>query len=280
MSQVCRRARARRHTSLSALYGYWREYQSHLTAYLTYVGEDGNGCPGGITTELQIEQGQIVAERPYHDVASMRRCADGAELPDGWSTHAVIPAPLQDRITGTVSAAGQRTEVHNGAPGANDLVRWAMARFPAAHLTAPEITSVAFSEEAHRPQCSSGRWGLALQIGSSSRIYLCSAVGTTATPYEQQMLLHELAHAWMWQNVDESSQQQFVTRMHLPAWDGTGVAWDQRGIEQAADVIAWGLTDQPVESGVTANHFCADLAQMFKLLTGAAPLRSPCPPAQ
>lgn len=264
-----------------ALYGYWREYESHLTAYLIYTGDDGNHCPGGVTAALKIEQGQIVAERRYHDVASMRRCVDGAELPDGWWTHAVIPAPIHDRVTGTVTAAGQRIEVHNGTVAANDLVSWAMARFPAADLTAPIVTSVAFSEEASLVQCSDPDLrGLALRLGSDTRIFLCLSFSFSAPPAAQELMLHELAHVWMWMWLTEPIQDQFLARMHLPTWDSTDVPWEQRGSEHAAAVIAWGLADEPLSSRLLASRSCADLAGTFVLLTGAAPQRPPCPPNQ
>lgn len=259
-----------------ALYGYWAEHQSHLTAYLTYTGDDGNLCPGGVTAQLQIEQGQIVAERRYHDVASMRRCVDNTELPDGWWTHAVIPPPIQDRVTGTVTAAGQTIEMRNGTAGADDLVGWAMARFLAAQLTAPAVTSVAFSEEAHQAQCSGDDRGLAVKKGSDYQIYLCLTVDGAASPYARELMLHELAHVWMWQHLSEPLQRDFVARMGLPTWDATNVAWEQRGIEHAAAVIAWGLTDEPVQSRLVAKRSCAELAEAFELLTGAAPLQPPC----
>jgi hypothetical protein len=264
-----------------AIYGTWRvvftgTYERHLTAYVSYTGDDGNRCPGGITASLQIEQGKIVAERRYHDVASMRRCVRRAELPDGWWTHAVIPAPIRDRVTGTVTAAGRRVEVHNGTAGAENLVRWAMERFPAARLTAPKVASVAFGVEAHRAECSGDTHGLTLPIGSSSRIYLCLSVGATATPGARGLILHELAHAWMFQNVDTSTQKQFVARMQLPTWDGTDVPWGQRGMEQAAELIAWGLSGEPLNSPDLADRSCTDLTDAFQLLTRVAPLQPPC----
>lgn len=259
-----------------ALYGFWRKYRNHLTAYLTYYAEDGNSCPGATTTALQIEQGQIVAERRYHDVASMRRCVTSSELPDGWWTHAVVPPPIQDRVTGTITTDGQRIEVHNGTSGADDLVRWGMARFPAAHLTVPVVASVAFGEEAHQAQCSGDLRGLALKAGPSSRIYLCLTVDDTASPFARELMLHELAHAWMWQNLGEAVQQQLITRMHLPTWDTTDVPRDQRGIEVAAEVIAWGLSKEPLQSPEFARRSCADLAETFRQLTGATPLQPPC----
>jgi hypothetical protein len=262
-----------------ALYGYWPEYRGPLTAYLTYTGDDGTGCPGGVTAQLQIEKGRIVAERRYHDVASMRSCVSASELPDGWWTHAVLPAPVEDRVTGTVTVAGRRVEVHNGTEAADDLVRWAMGRFPTAHLGMPDVASVAFDEHAHPVECSSDRWGLARPQGRSSSIYLCDTVeGAAATPFQRSMMLHELAHAWMWQNLDEPTREQFLARMQLRAWDAPGVPWETRGMEQAADVIAWGLAEAPLQGRELADRSCAELTQAFELLTGAAPLHLPCPP--
>ncbi len=274
-------ARLRQGTIMSeggpTIYGSWGEGQAHLTAYLLYSGHDGNDCPGGVAAELQIDQGRIVAERRYHDVSSMRRCADTSELPDGWWTDAVI-APLQDRVTNTVTAAGQRIEVRNGNAGADDLVRWAMDRFPAARLSAPVVASVAFSEAAQRAECSGEDRGLALKTGSDYRVYLCLEVGGSAPPSARELMLHELAHVWMWQHLEEPLQRQFVARMQLPTWDATNVPWDQRGIEQAASVIAWGLSDAPLTSRLLASRSCADLAETFELLTGTTPLRPACPP--
>jgi hypothetical protein len=262
-----------------ALYGYWRGYQSHLTAYVTYVGEDGNRCPGGVTAELQIEQGQIVAERRYHDVAAMRRCIDDADLPDGWWTQAVIPGPIQDRVTGTVVVADQRIAVHNGTTGAIELVRWAMARFLAADLTAPTVASVAFSEEAHQAQCSADDRGLALKVGPAYQIYLCFTVDGTAPASARELMLHELAHVWMWQNLNAQLHAEFVARLQLPTWDAFDVRWDQRGIEHAAAVIAWGLGGQP-QSRLLGSRSCADLAEAFELLTGTTPQQPPCSPGE
>ena len=260
-----------------ALYGFWREYGSPITAYLTYTGEDGKRCPGGIAAQLRIEHGQIVAERRYHDITSIRSCTDATQLPDGWWTHAVIPAPIQDQITSTLTAAGRRVEIHNGTPGAEDLVRRAMARFPAADLAAPEVSFVAFRENVHRDQCAGDRWGLALPGASSTSIYLCFTVESDPTPFQRQIMLHELAHAWMWQNLTGLTQQEFIARMYLPTWDADEMPWEMRGIEHAADVIAWGLGDQPAPIGLLAGHSCAELAQAFRLLTRATPLQR-CPP--
>jgi hypothetical protein len=258
-----------------ALYGFWREYGSPVTMYLTYTGDDGSGCPGGVAAALQIEHGQIVAERRYHDVTSMRRCFNTEQLPDGWWTHAVIPAPIQDKVTATVTAAGRRVEIHNGTPGAEDLVRWAMERFPAADLPAPQLAFVAVSEDVHRDQCAGDRWGLALPGASSASIYLCFTVEGAPTPFQREMTLHELAHAWMWQNLTGTTRQQFLAQMHLATWDAGGTPWEKRGIEYAADVIAWGLADGPITSRLTAGRSCTELTEAFRILTQATPLQ-PC----
>lgn len=262
-----------------ALYGYWSQ-RGELTAYLTYVGDDGNGCPGAVTTQLLLARGRIFAERRYHDVASMRRCVDARELPDGWWTHAVIPDPGVDRLTGTVTVEGQRIEIHNATPEAKDLVRWAITRFPAAHLAAPRVLSIAFTEEAHRAQCAGDLRGLALVVGQSSRIYLCYVDDGTAPPFARELILHELGHAWMWQNLTASTQQNVLARLQLPTWDGTVVPREKRGIEQAADLIVWGLTTEPPKGGLLGGRSCTFLAEAFHVLTGAAPLQPACPPGQ
>lgn len=258
------------------LYGFWREPDSPLVAYLSYTGDDGTHCPGGVTAQLQIAHGHIVAERRFHDVASMRRCVNTAQLPDGWWAHATIPPPIQDQVTATLTVAGRRVEVHNGSPGAEELVRRALTRFPAARLAAPEVAVVAFDEEIHRQQCSSERWGLTLSAGSSSRIYLCFTVAGAPTAFQQQLLLHELAHAWLWQNLPGTTRQDFQALLHLRTWDARDVPWGRRGIEHAADVIVWGISQPPVESDLLAGRTCTQLTQAFRLLTHVSPLRQ-CP---
>lgn len=265
------------HVGVPALYGSWREFPGSLSAYVTYTGHDSNDCPGGVAAELRIEQGKIVAERRYHDVTSMRRCVDGADLPDGWWTSATIPQ-FQDRVTGTVAAAGRRIDVHNGSAGANDLVRWAVERFAAAELTAPDVASVAFNEEAHRAECSGDDKGLALKVGADFRVYLCLTVNGPAPPLARDLILHELAHVWMWQHLSARVQRQFVARLELPTWDATDVPWEQRGFEQAAAVIAWGLGDEPLNSRILGALSCPDRVAAFELLTGSTPLQPPCPP--
>lgn len=261
-----------------ALYGFWREPDSPLVAYLSYTGDDGTHCPGGVTAQLQIAHGRIVAERRFHDVASMRRCVNTAQLPDGWWSHAAIPTLPQDRVTGTIAVAGRRVEVHNGTPGAEELVRLALTRFPAARLAAPDIAAVAFDEEIHRQQCSTQRWGLTLSAGSSSRIYLCFTVPGAPTPFQLQLVLHELAHAWMWENLTGATRQEFLALVHLPTWDARDLPWDRRGVEHAADLIAWGISDSPVDSELLAGDSCIQLTAAFRLLTHASPLPQ-CPGA-
>ncbi|MEW1952634.1 nuclear transport factor 2 family protein [Terrabacter sp. NPDC080008] len=263
-----------------ALYGYWGDYESHLHAYVAYAGDEGAGCPGGVLARLRIEDGRIVSERRYHDVASLRRCVDTDRLPDGWWAHARIPAPPQDQVTGSVATAGRLVELHNGTPQAEELVRWAMARFPDAGLEAPQVAFVAFGAEAHPQECTGGTWGLATQSDASAHVFLCLTVEQAATTFQRSVLLHELAHAWTWQNIDTSLRQQFVARMRLPAWDGGAVPWSRRGIEQAADVLAWGLSGDAPPAEELAGHGCADLTAMFRLLTGTAPLQPACPPVR
>jgi hypothetical protein len=265
-----------------ALFGFWRQPrgQGALTAYLAYSGDDGNRCPGSAVTALDIKQDRIIAERRYHDIASIRRCVDSTELQDGWWTRVSIPAQIEDQVTGTVvTSADYRVQVRNGFEGADELVGWAIDRFDTAGLTAPAVASITFTEVARQPQCSQHR-GLAFRDDTGFRIYLCLSPDRVDRLSAQDLLLHELAHVWMWENLDTSTQEQFLARMDLSTWDSVEVPWGQRGEEQAAEVIEWGLTDRPVrQNQMFPETPCTQLAATFTLLTEVPPIRPACPPS-
>ena len=76
-----------------------------------------------------------------------------------------------------------------------------------------------------------------------------------------------MGHIWLAHHVDEELQQEFLDMRALESWFDAGLAAFEQGIEQAADIFAWGLMDGPLEL-----HFShrgpADLASAFRLLTG------------
>ena len=61
-------------------------------------------------------------------------------------------------------------------------------------------------------------------------------------------------------------------RAEASAWIGTDVPWCQRGIEHAANVIAWGLLEDPYPVSRSYPNDPDSLTEAFRLLTKVDPL--------
>ena len=48
--------------------------------------------------------------------------------------------------------------------------------------------------------------------------------------------------------------------------------WWQRGYEQAAELMAWGLSEGPLRSIWLHTELCSELNEAFQVLTGIEPL--------
>ena len=84
-------------------------------------------------------------------------------------------------------------------------------------------------------------------------------------------LLHELAHIWHWSLDGRSAFDDLEAIVGGEAFGGPSVAWVDRSEERLAEVIAWGLLEQPrrpVHLGIP----CADIYEQFVALTGTQPL--------
>jgi hypothetical protein len=155
------------------------------------------------------------------------------------------------------------TESPRQAEGIIEVFRWSIDRYLRGGLEVPS-TTVTFHRA--RSECAD-RGGLWRSGADHSLIDVC--VGGTRK--RRQMLLHELAHAWVAANLDQVQQTAFVTRRGLQTWSDTEIEWAARGIEQAAMIIAWGL-DERCEQPKDLRLDDATLADEFGRLTGRAPL--------
>lgn len=244
---------------------------------ISYTSDDGSGCPGRTTVTLSIVDGGITEERRYHDVEDLRRCVDADELPDGWWTGLEPPELPEDEVTGVVEVGRQEIEIRNGTPALDRLVAWGFDRFVDAGLGAPAVDAVAFDASAHAVQCADRRHGLALDLGEATQLYLCFEEEQACADEDcdelrlrvRQLMLHEIGHAWLNDHVGEQTQQAFVDLMGLEGWRGESIRWSERGVEQAANVLAWGVTDERVDA--TGDTACAELTAAFELLTGERP---------
>ena len=95
------------------------------------------------------------------------------------------------------------------------------------------------------------------------------------------ILLHELAHAWEAHNLPKQRRQPFMAlRSDVDSWAGAGVPWHQRGSEHAANVVAWGLLEDPYPISRTYPNDPDSLIEAFRVLTGVAPLHDGGSPIQ
>jgi hypothetical protein len=123
--------------------------------------------------------------------------------------------------------------VVDAPPAARELAAWAVGRFEAAGLELPPT-------EVHFHGDTDGCRGF-LGYAQGGRIDLCVRLAMEAGP--QRLVLHELAHAWEGVTLDDACRDRFLALRGLDAWAGTDAEWKQRGIEQLAEIVAWGLAD-------------------------------------
>jgi hypothetical protein len=163
-------------------------------------------------------------------------------------------------------AAAVPTLISNASPEQLDSVEKALERFEAAGLRLPPI-SVSFHESADACHGYLGHYATA-----GSQLDMCNWGQSHISPINT--LLHELAHAWSFEFLGEETRAAFIAHRELGNWDDRSVNWWLRGQEQAAEIVAWGLMDEPFRSAYVNSERCVDLATAFELLTGVAPLHT------
>ena len=89
----------------------------------------------------------------------------------------------------------------------------------------------------------------------------------------EMILLHELAHVWEAQSVHQSRHEPFMAmRDGVKSWAGLDDAWAERGREHAANVIAWGLLEDPYPISRTYPNDPDSLMAAFRSITATDPL--------
>jgi hypothetical protein len=153
--------------------------------------------------------------------------------------------------------------------------QWALSRFRAAGIELPSL-QIMFHDDY---QACGNREGVLRIAGERAEIHECESDRSRS----RRSLLHELAHAWdhMAGGITQERRARFLETRNLSSWDPDGLPWQERGEEQAAEIIAWGLMldAAPIPTRV-GNHGPQDeslLAAAFETLTGDAPLFSPVP---
>jgi hypothetical protein len=161
-------------------------------------------------------------------------------------------------------AAAPRPLTVGGATAVEErAVDWAFHRFGQAGLGSPPPLEV----HLHRSQ-GACQGGLGLYFGG--RIDLCTK--DSSEPYQRKFALHEMAHAWTETNVAGDVLRAFMQRQRVDAWNDRSLPWKERGTEQAAEVITWGLGEGEITPLLPEVPDAKALASLYEMLTGRAPI--------
>lgn len=102
------------------------------------------------------------------------------------------------------------------------------------------------------------------------RIDLCTKDSSEA--YARKFALHEMAHAWVETHLDAQTRERFLGLQQVGNWNDLNQPWKERGTEQAAEVIAWGLGEGEVSPLLPEPPDTANLIAAYVLLTGQQPI--------
>jgi hypothetical protein len=146
-----------------------------------------------------------------------------------------------------------------GTPAQRAMARWAEARYSAAGLALPPL-EVRFHVD---------RSGCHERLG----YYLdgvASICGTHADRMARRTLVHEMAHGWIESNLSGAEGVRFLELRGLRSWNDPWVDWEERGFEQAAEIMAWALDDQGtgIHMPSIPDNSRGHLAEGFEFLTG------------
>ena len=226
----------------------------------------------------------------------MQACSAPADaLPAGWWSGRELPGPngaeREDlrTVTERITEGDLTVDVRNGTPSLAALVGWGLARFDLAELPLPTVRRVTFTdytgycrevegrtlrlpdEDPLTGEPTGGGWEIVLCMNDDD-VYLDDSL-TEPSALVRHIVLHELAHVWIEEHVDEARRERLMAWLRLPTWDDHDVAWDQRGVEWAASFIAWGLMDQSMPLFELDAPTLEVKYDGFQLLTGHVPLQ-------
>jgi hypothetical protein len=176
-----------------------------------------------------------------------------------------VAASLLSRAVAVLPpASGTDTIVHNDSAEQRAMAEWALGRYQAAGLEFPPLV-IEFA----------GR-DLARCDGAPGRTYLDETTAVVKMCWNARfILLHELAHVWASHNLPAAKHEPFMAmRADAISWASSEVAWAQRGSEHAANVIAWGVLEDPFPISRTYPNDPDALRDAFVFLTGIEPLHN------
>ncbi len=154
--------------------------------------------------------------------------------------------------------------VIGGAIGQRATAFWALGRYEALGLEVPPI-EIHLHQDLAECKGNRGIYNAGLQ-----RIDVCVD--------EPCVMLHEIAHAWNHENLNDAQRSEYVSTGDFGSWDDPETPWFDRGSEDAADTIAWALLAEPITMA-SPDGPIAQRSSAFTFLTGLAASRVQMDPA-
>jgi hypothetical protein len=173
----------------------------------------------------------------------------------------------------TVSAGGQSAPaaaapvtMTDVTPAQAEMVEWAVELFEVAGLRLPPLDIVGHDTT----EGCFGRRGAHVRTDGRSTVHLCAR---ETDRVDEFLYVHELAHAWDAGSLTEGRRHEFLTLRGLTEWrNDDPERWHERGAEQAAEIMVWGLMDRPVWVVRLPDASCGDLLTGYETLVGRAPV--------
>jgi hypothetical protein len=160
-----------------------------------------------------------------------------------------------------LAEADDEEGIHGATAREVASIRRALRRFDEAGL---DLAPIMIEVQRGVAGCEGNR-GLYVRGSGIDRIQLCDVT--------MPIILHELAHAWEAGSMRDEVRLAFLERLGLTTWSSPDVPWSERGAEQAAMTISFGLAERPLDAFGASVH--ADSLAAYELLTGRPSPRLP-----
>jgi hypothetical protein len=162
-----------------------------------------------------------------------------------------------------VPADARPLAIHGADAAEEQAIDWALRRYRLAGLE--DMPSLDVYLHRSDEGCNGG-------IGSylAGRIDLCTK--DSSEPYQRKFALHEMAHAWTEAHIEGAILDRFMEIRGTADWNDPSLDWKDRGTEQAAEIITWGLGEGEIAPLLPETVDAPTLARLYELLTGREPI--------
>jgi hypothetical protein len=176
----------------------------------------------------------------------------------------LVLAAAASALGGQRPAPAREPLVIHGADAAEErAIDWSIRRYREAGLDGMPDLEI-YLHRSHEG-CNGG-----LGLYHAGRIELCTE--ESSEPYQRKFALHEMAHGWIETNVDGAVLDRFMDIRGIAAWNDRSYDWKQRGTEQAAEIVTWGLGEGEIAPLLPEATDAPTLARLYELLTGREPI--------